>query len=237
MEFLTVEWFVRLLGVLGVDLILAGDNAVVIALAVRNLQGQNRRRAIVLGALGAVVLRLIFAAIVSYLLLIPFLQVAGGLLLFWIAWKLVKEDPGEEADVQAGETQWEAIRIIILADVVMSLDNVIALVGVSGGDLLLLATGIALTIPLVIFGSALLTSLLDRFPILVYAGAGLLVYIAVEMLFADAALHEYLEPYESFEWPIAITAAVVFAAIAWAWARRKGKAERTQERYQESREE
>jgi YjbE family integral membrane protein len=237
LEFLTVEWFVRLLGVLGVDLILAGDNAVVIALAVRNLQGQNRRRAIVLGALGAVVLRLIFAAIVSYLLLIPFLQVAGGLLLFWIAWKLVKEDPGEEADVQAGETQWEAIRIIILADVVMSLDNVIALVGVSGGDLLLLATGIALTIPLVIFGSALLTSLLDRFPILVYAGAGLLVYIAVEMLFADVALHEYLEPYESFEWPIAITAAVVFAAIAWAWARRKGKAERTQERYQESREE
>ena len=218
---MSVEWFARLLGVLGVDLILAGDNAVVIALAVRNLQGQNRRRAIILGALGAVVLRLIFAAIVSYLLLIPFLQVAGGLLLFWIAWKLIKEDPGEEAEVQAGESQWEAIRIIILADVVMSLDNVIALVGVSEGDLLLLATGIALTIPLVIFGSALLTSLLDRFPILVYAGAGLLVYIAVEMLFADVALHEYLEPYESFEWPITITTAVVFTAIAWAWARRK----------------
>jgi YjbE family integral membrane protein len=229
LEFLNAEWFARLLGVLGVDLILAGDNAVVIALAVRNLQGRNRRVAVILGALGAVVLRLIFAAIVSYLLLIPFLQVAGGLLLFWIAWKLIKEDPGEEAEVQAGESQWEAIRIIILADVVMSLDNVIALVGVSGGDLLLLATGIALTIPLVIFGSALLTSLLDRFPILVYAGAGLLVYIAVEMMFADAALHEYLEPYESFEWPIAITAAVVFAAIAWAWARRKGKVEQNQD--------
>ena len=234
---MTVEWFARLMGVLGVDLILAGDNAVVIALAVRNLQGRNRRVAVILGALGAVVLRLIFAAIVSYLLLIPFLQVAGGLLLFWIAWKLIKEDPGEETEVQAGESQWEAIRIIILADVVMSLDNVIALVGVSEGDLLLLTTGIALTIPLVIFGAALLTSLLDRFPILVYVGAGLLVYIAVEMLFADVALHEYLEPYESFEWPIAITAAVVFAAIAWAWARRKGKAERNQERYQESREE
>jgi len=234
---LTLEWFARLLGVLGVDLILAGDNAVVIALAVRNLQGQNRRRAIILGALGAVVLRLIFAAIVSYLLLIPFLQVAGGLLLFWIAWKLIKEEPGEEAEVQAGESQWEAIRIIILADVVMSLDNVIALVGVSGGDLLLLGTGIALTIPLVIFGSALLTSLLNRFPILVYAGAGLLVYVAVEMLFADVALHEYLEPYESFEWPIAITAAVVFAAIAWAWARRKEKAERTKEDTEKSREE
>ena len=225
---MSVEWFTRLLGVLGVDLILAGDNAVVIALAVRNLQGKNRRRAILLGALGAVVLRLIFAAIVSYLLLIPFLQVAGGLLLLWIAWKLVNEDHGEEEEVQAGESQWEAIRIIILADVVMSLDNVIALVGVSGGDLLLLATGIALTIPLVIFGAALLTSLLDRFPVLIYAGAGLLVYIAVEMFFGDVALHEYLEPYESFEWLVGIAATAVFLAIVWLWTRHRRKAARTE---------
>ena len=223
-----MEWFTRLLGVLGVDLILAGDNAVVIALAVRNLQGKNRRRAILLGALGAVVLRLIFAAIVSYLLLIPFLQVAGGLLLLWIAWKLVNEDHGEEEEVQAGESQWEAIRIIILADVVMSLDNVIALVGVSGGDLLLLAVGIALTIPLVIFGAALLTSLLDRFPVLIYAGAGLLVYIAVEMFFGDVFLHEYLEPYESFEWLVGIAATAVFLAIVWLWTRHRRKAARTE---------
>ena len=226
---MSVEWFTRLLGVLGVDLILAGDNAVVIALAVRNLQGKNRRRAILLGALGAVVLRLIFAAIVSYLLLIPFLQVAGGLLLLWIAWKLVNEDHGEEEEVQAGESQWEAIKIIILADVVMSLDNVIALVGVSGGDLLLLTTGIALTIPLVIFGAALLTSLLDRFPILIYAGAGLLVYIAVEMFFGDVALHEYLEPYESFEWLVGIAATAVFLVIVWLWTRRRRRAARTEE--------
>lgn len=226
---MSVEWFTRLLGVLGVDLILAGDNAVVIALAVRNLQGKNRRRAILLGALGAVVLRLIFAAIVSYLLLIPFLQVAGGLLLLWIAWKLVNEDHGEEEEVQAGESQWEAIRIIILADVVMSLDNVIALVGVSGGDLLLLAVGIALTIPLVIFGAALLTSLLDRFPVLIYAGAGLLVYIAVEMFFGDVALHEYLEPYESFEWLVGIAATAVFLAIVWLWTRRRRRAASTEE--------
>jgi YjbE family integral membrane protein len=230
LEFLSVEWFTRLLGVLGVDLILAGDNAVVIALAVRNLEGKNRRRAILLGALGAVVLRLIFAAIVSYLLLIPFLQVAGGLLLLWIAWKLVNEDHGgEEEEVQAGESQWEAIRIIILADVVMSLDNVIALVGVSGGDLLLLSTGIALTIPLVIFGAALLTSLLDRFPVLIYAGAGLLVYIAVEMFFGDVFLHEYLEPYESFEWLVGIAATAVFLAIVWLWTRRRRRAASTEE--------
>jgi YjbE family integral membrane protein len=229
MEFLNGEILARFLGVLGVDLLLAGDNAVVIAMAARNLEGSNRRKAIILGAGGAVVLRLIFAAIITYLLLIPFLQAAGGLLLLWIAWKLVNEDPNEEEKVQAGESTWEAVKIIILADVVMSLDNVIALVGVSGGNLLLLAAGIALTIPLVIFGSALLTSLLSRFPILVYAGAGLLVYIAVEMLFQDVFLHDYLEPLANIEWLIGVGTAAVFTAIAWLWMRRTRKAAQAEE--------
>ncbi len=229
MEFLNGEILARFLGVLGVDLLLAGDNAVVIAMAARNLEGSNRRKAIILGAGGAVVLRLIFAAIITYLLLIPFLQAAGGLLLLWIAWKLVNEDPNEEEKVQAGESTWEAVKIIILADAVMSLDNVIALVGVSGGNLLLLAAGIALTIPLVIFGSALLTSLLSRFPILVYAGAGLLVYIAVEMLFQDVFLHDYLEPLANVEWLIGLGTAAVFTAIAWLWMRRTRKAAQAEE--------
>ena len=228
-EFLNGEILARFLGVLGVDLLLAGDNAVVIAMAARNLEGSNRRKAIILGAGGAVVLRLIFAAIITYLLLIPFLQAAGGLLLLWIAWKLVNEDPNEVEKVQAGESTWEAVKIIILADVVMSLDNVIALVGVSGGNLLLLAAGIALTIPLVIFGSALLTSLLSRFPILVYAGAGLLVYIAVEMLFQDVFLHDYLEPLANIEWLIGVGTAAVFTAIAWLWMRRTRKAAQAEE--------
>ena len=228
-EFLNGEILARFLGVLGVDLLLDGDNAVVIAMAARNLEGSNRRKAIILGAGGAVVLRLIFAAIITYLLLIPFLQAAGGLLLLWIAWKLVNEDPNEEEKVQAGESTWEAVKIIILADVVMSLDNVIALVGVSGGNLLLLAAGIALTIPLVIFGSALLTSLLSRFPILVYAGAGLLVYIAVEMLFQDVFLYDYLEPLANVEWLIGVGTAAVFTAIAWLWMRRTRKAAQAEE--------
>jgi YjbE family integral membrane protein len=229
MEFLNGEILARFLGVLGVDLILAGDNAVVIAMAARNLESSNRRKAIILGSLGAVGLRLIFAAIITYLILIPFLQAAGGLLLLWIAWKLVNEDPNEEEKVQAGESTWEAVRIIIVADAVMSLDNVIALVGVSGGNLLLLATGIALTIPLVVFGSALLTSLLNRFPILVYAGAGLLVYIAVEMFFQDVFLHDYLEPLANIEWIIGLGTAAVFTAIAWLWARRAGEAAQAEE--------
>jgi YjbE family integral membrane protein len=241
-EFLNGEFFVGLFFVLVTNLILSGDNAVVIAMAARRLEGTQRRQAIIWGAAGAVALRLIFAAVVTYLLYIPFLQVVGGLLLVWIAWKLVHDDEGDEEDrVQAGESAWDAIRIIIIADAVMSLDNVIALVQAAriNGEVsfLLLGIGLATTIPLVVFGAALLTSLLDRFPVLVYLGAALLVYLAVEMLFADVALHEYLEPYESFELLLAVAAAAVFIAIAWAWAKRKGKADRIEKDIEKSREE
>lgn len=231
MDFLTGEWLGRLFGVLVVNLILSGDNAVVIAMAARTLEGANRKKAIVWGAAGAVVLRLIFAGVITLLLEVPLLQVVGGLLLVWIAWGLIHEDDGGDDDdkVKAGSSTWQAVRIIIVADAVMSLDNVIALVQAAriGGevDFWLLVIGLATTIPLVIFGAALLTSLLDRFPILVYAGAGLLVYLAVEMLFADKVLHPYLEHYESIEWIIGIVAAGIFVLAAWLWARRSSAPE------------
>jgi YjbE family integral membrane protein len=230
MEFMTGEWFGRLVEVLVVNLVLSGDNAVVIAMAARTLEGANRRRAIVLGAAGAVVLRLVFAGVITLLLEVPLLQVAGGLLLVWIAWGLIHDDGGDDEDkVKAGASIWHAVRIIIVADAVMSLDNVIALVQAAriGGevDFSLLVIGLATTIPLVIFGATLLTSLLDRFPILVYAGAGLLVYLAVEMLFEDKVLHPYLEHYQSIEWVIGLATAAVFLAIAWLWARRSSPTE------------
>ena len=230
MEFMTGEWFGRLFEVLIVNLILSGDNAVVIAMAARTLEGANRKKAIVLGAAGAVVLRLVFAGIITLLLEVPLLQVAGGLLLVWIAWGLVHEDDGDDGEkVKAGSNIWQAVRIIIVADAVMSLDNVIALVQAAriGGevDAVLLVIGLATTIPLVIFGAALLTSLLNRFPFLVYVGAGLLVYLAVEMLFADKVLHPYLEHYESFEWVIGIAAAGIFVAVAWLWTQRSSPTE------------
>ena len=130
MEFMTGEWFGRLFGVLVVNLILSGDNAVVIAMAARTLEGASRKKAIIWGAAGAVVLRLLFAGVITLLLEVPLLQVAGGLLLVWIAWGLVHEDDGgdDEEKVKAGSSTWQAVRIIILADAVMSLDNVIALV-------------------------------------------------------------------------------------------------------------
>ncbi len=226
MEFMSGEWLGGLVAVLVVNLILSGDNAVVIAMAARNLEGANRRRAIIWGAAGAVILRLFFAAIITFLLDIPFLQVVGGLLLIWIAWKLIADSEPEEGKIEAGQSAWDAIRIIIIADAVMSLDNVIALVQAAriGGEVSasLLVIGLATTVPLVVFGAALLTSLLNRFPILVYLGAALLVYLAVEMFFHDVFLHHYLEPYASIEWIIGIVAAALFAGVAWLWARRRG---------------
>jgi YjbE family integral membrane protein len=230
MEFMTGEWFGRLVGVLVVNLILSGDNAVVIAMAARTLEGANRKKAIVWGAAGAVVLRLVFAGVITLLLEVPLLQVAGGLLLVWIAWGLVHEDDDDDEEkVKAGSNTWQAVRIIIMADAVMSLDNVIALVQAAriGGEVAFgrLVIGLATTIPLVIFGAALLTSLLNRFPILVYAGAGLLIYLAVEMLFADKVTHPYLKHYHSIEWIIGLVAAGIFMLVAWLWARRSSSEE------------
>jgi YjbE family integral membrane protein len=222
-EFLSGELVARFLGVLAIDLILSGDNAVVIALAVRQLKGDKRRKAIILGATGAVLLRLFFAAIVTFLLQIPLLQAVGGVLLLWVAWKLVHDSPGgEEDEVQAGGNLWEAVRIIIIADVVMSLDNVVALVGVSGGNLALLVFGLALTIPLIIWGSTLLSALLDRWRWLVYVGAGILVYVAVEMLFEDRVVHGFIgDSLQSLETVIALAGTLIFVAFAWLWSRRE----------------
>ncbi|MGI9048289.1 MAG: TerC family protein [Rubrobacteraceae bacterium] len=222
-DFFSGEMLARLVGVLGVNLILSGDNAVVIALAAHRLEGANRRKAIIWGSVGAVVLRLIFAAVVAYLLAIPLLQVIGGVLLIYIAWNLVNTDP-DDSKIEAGNNTWEAVRIIILADAVMSLDNVIALVGVSGGNFVLLAIGLATTVPLVIFGSAMLSYLLDRFPIFVYGGAGLLVYVAVEMIFEDEILHRYLEGLDSVEWLIALGCSLLFVIVSWLFARRNVQA-------------
>ena len=227
MELFSGGMLAHLIEVFGINLILSGDNAVVIAMAVRSLEGTNRRRAIVWGAAGAIVLRLFFAAVVTFLLHIPLLQVVGGILLVWIAWQLVRDSGEDEEKVQAGQSTWEAIRIIIIADAVMSLDNVIALVQAArvGGEVsfLILGIGLITTIPLVVFGAALLTTLLNRFPVLVYLGAALLVYLAVEMFFADVVTHPYLEPLMDVEWAFGLAAAALFTAVAWLWSRKTGE--------------
>jgi YjbE family integral membrane protein len=226
-EFFSLELLGAFVGVLFIDLILSGDNAVVIALAVRRLQGNVRRRAIQLGVAAAIGLRVIFAFIVSLLVQLPFLQVIGGLLLLYVAWQLVQPEH-EEANVKAGSGLWQSIRIIAIADAVMSLDNVIALVAISRdsqGDprVWLVALGIALTIPIIIYGATILSNLMNRFPIIVYAGAALLVYVAVELMFDDklGAVQAVSEATEGYHRIIALAAAAIFTAIAYFVERRR----------------
>lgn len=226
----TVDWWLRLLQIIWVDIILAGDNAVVIAMACRALPPRTRRWGIILGAMVAILLRVIFAGIITTLLAIWGLKVAGGLALVYIAVELLlpQKGEGEGNTVAASDTLFRAIRTIAIADLVMSLDNVIAIAGVAQGDLVLLGLGLLISIPLVIGGATLITALLDRFPFLVMAGAGLLGWIAGHMIVTDAAVIAWIGPEMSamLDWPASIVGVIVVLAIGTWIKRRRLAAER-----------
>jgi YjbE family integral membrane protein len=184
---------VQILQIVWIDILLSGDNAVVIALACRQLPPHQRRIGVVLGAGAAVALRILFALVISYLMALPFLKVVGGLLLLWIAVKLVVGEDEDEKEIAASDKLWRAIWTIMIADAVMSLDNVIAISAASKGNVWLFVFGLALSIPLVIAGSTLVMAMIARFPIIVWAGAALLGWIAGEMLTGDVAVLNWLK--------------------------------------------
>jgi YjbE family integral membrane protein len=179
---------VALLKIIGINIVLSGDNAVVIALACRSLPPGQRSIGIALGAGAAIILRILFTVVVQSLLDVNFLKLAGGLLLFWIAVKLLLSEEADEDAVASGSNLWEAVRIVAIADVVMSLDNVLAIAAAAGGDHTLVIAGLLISIPLVVFGSTLIVGLLHRFPILVWAGAALLGWIAGELVAQEPVL-------------------------------------------------
>ena len=168
------------------------DTALVIALACRNLQKKHQKPAILIGSAGAIVLRIIFVLIVDQLLKIGYLKLVGGLLLLWIGVKLVQGEEEGEGGVKAAGSLWTAIRTIIIADAVMSLDNAIAIAAAAKGDTTLIVLGLIISIPLIIFGATLIMLLLNRFPIIVIAGGGLLGWIAGEVLATDPAYADQL---------------------------------------------
>lgn len=182
-----------ILKIIGINIVLSGDNAVVIALACRNLPPAQRRVGILLGAAAAVILRIIFTVLIAYILDVPWLKLAGGLLLFWIAIKLVKGEEADEDSVKAGGSLFEAVKIVAIADIVMSLDNVLAIAAAAGGQMWLIILGLIISIPLVVFGATLILSLLTRFPILVWAGAALLGWVAGELIATEPGLAPYME--------------------------------------------
>jgi YjbE family integral membrane protein len=185
-------FWISLLQIIWIDLLLSGDNAVVIALACRKLPPDQRKLGILLGAGAAVGLRIIFAFFITFLLGVPFLKVVGGLLLFWIAIKLATDEQEDHADVDAPSNLWGAVRTIAIADAVMSLDNVVAIAAAAKGHPELFIFGLLLTIPLIIAGSTLLSAVLQRFPILVWIGAALLGWIAGEMILGDVVVTQWL---------------------------------------------
>jgi YjbE family integral membrane protein len=181
-----------LLKIVAFDLILSGDNAVVIGMAANRLSEDNRRRAIVVGGAGAVILRVIFTALVAYLLDIPLLQAAGGLLLIWIAFRLARPHAPEEAHIRSADTLMAAIKTIILADAIMSLDNMLAVGAAAEGELWLLLFGLGLSIPILLFGSELISRLLSRYPILIWVGIFILLHTAIHMATGDSIVEKVI---------------------------------------------
>ncbi|MFN8661344.1 MAG: TerC family protein [Thermomicrobiales bacterium] len=177
-----------ILSIVVIDLVLSGDNAVVIGMAARNLSSENRRKAIILGGAGAIGLRILFTALATVLLGIQGLQAIGAILLIYIAFKLLRPHDDAHSNVHEADTLGEAVRTIILADVVMSLDNILAVGGAAHGHLGLLIFGLMLSIPIILFGSELVARLLGRFPGFLYVGVLVLVHSAVSMFFHDAII-------------------------------------------------
>jgi YjbE family integral membrane protein len=185
------EWWPALGQIMLLDLVLAGDNAVVIALACRALPPGKRMLGIILGAACAIVMRIVFTIGVTSLLQTPWLQLLGSIALFWIAVKLLT-DEGEAHDVESATSLWNAVRIVAIADLVMSLDNVIAIAAAANGNWSLIIIGLLVSIPLIVSGATLVTWLLSRLPILVWVGAALLGWIAGQMIVSDPGVLEVL---------------------------------------------
>lgn len=192
MEFIT-PYIVPVLQIVWIDLLLSGDNAIVIAMACRALPPHQRKVGMVLGAGTAIGLRIVFAVFITYLLGIPFLKVVGGLLLLWIGVKLALGEEEASHEVESSENLWRAVRTIAIADAVMSLDNVVAIAAAAGGNVWLFIFGLVLSIPLIIYGSTLLSTMIDRFPIIIWGGAALLGWIAGEMVVSDPFVMNWLK--------------------------------------------
>ena len=212
------EFWLRLAGIVLIDLTLAGDNALVIALAVRSLPPRQQFLGRMWGTAGAVGLRVAFIAVATWLLALPFVQLAGGLLLIWIATRLVLMNESGDHKVRRGTSLREAIWIIMLADAAMSLDNVLAVAAAAHGDFVLVTFGIALSLPLVVWGSGLLARLMTRWPAIIWLGGGVLGWVAGEMIVREV-LQRWLGEANGWSHAAPAIPALIIAALGW-WAQR-----------------
>jgi YjbE family integral membrane protein len=223
----SADFWIGLLKIIWINIVLSGDNAVVIALAARSLRPEEQRRAIFWGSGFAVFLRIGLTLVAVQLMAQPFLQIVGGLLLLWIGVQLLDEEAESDEDAQTHDNLIAAIRTILVADLVMSLDNVIGVAAAAKGNLVLLVLGLGISIPLVVFGSAFMIGLMTRWPIVVRLGAGLIGWVAGETLVSDVALQHLIGHLAWLHWLVpALCAALV---LSWPRIAAKFKPTDTQE--------
>ncbi len=215
MEFGSPQFWLAGIEIIVINILLSGDNAVVIALACRNLPPHQRRWGVVWGAGGAILLRIVLTFFAISLLDLPWLKIVGGLLLLWIGVKLIADDGGEGHQVAASNQLFSAVRTIVVADLVMSLDNVIGVAAAAKGSLVLLVFGLVVSIPLVIVGSQLIMKAIERFPMLVIAGGGLLGYVAGEMAVTDNAVSGWIEAHAHWlHWALPVGCILLVIGVA-----------------------
>ena len=219
----SAQFWVDVFKIIMIDLLLSGDNAVVIALACRNLPHGQRKQGIFYGVVGAIILRVVLTFFAVSLFSLPYLKLIGALLLIWIGIKLIQPEQEEhgEGNIKADTHLWGAVKTIIIADFVMSLDNVLGVAGAAHGNAMLLIFGLLVSIPLIAWSSQLVLKLIDRFPFIIYAGGALLGYVAGEMLVGDALFQRLLEAQHALHSLVpALCAILVLAAGKWLAARK-----------------
>ncbi|WP_263704371.1 TerC family protein [Bacillus thuringiensis] len=210
MDFLSAEYLSALLAIIIIDLVLAGDNAIVIGLAARRLPKDQQKKVIIWGTIGAIAIRALATLIVVWLLKIPGLLLIGGVLLIWIAYKLIAE--GKDHDIKAEEGFLSAIKTIIIADALMGIDNVLAVAGAAHGNFSLVIIGLLVSIPVVVWGSTLILKWVDRYPIIITIGAAVLAYTAAKMIVDEKWVAAFFESNPLIKWAfiIIIIVGVVF---------------------------
>jgi YjbE family integral membrane protein len=220
MELIGSDFLSGLLAIILLDLVLAGDNAIVIAMAASRLPGALQKKAVFWGTFGAVAVRFLLIAAVLYLLKLPGLMLAGGLLLLPIAWKLLHHH-GNDPDIGAADTFWSALRTIIVADALLGMDNVLAIAGVSKGQLLLVIIGLLVSVPLVVWGSTLILKLINRFPIIMYIGAGAIAFTAGRMIAHDRWLTGWFDAHTGVTYVLDVALVIGICGGGWLMNRRR----------------
>lgn len=225
MELFSVPWWSALLAIILIDLVLAGDNAIVIALAARKLPPQLQKKAIIWGTVGAIVVRSLMTFAVVWLLKIPGLMLVGGLGLFWIAYKLIAGDGDGDHDDVAASTFWGAMKTIVVADALMGIDNVLGVAGAANGSFELVALGLLISIPIVVFGSQVVLKMVERWPVIIVLGGAVLAFTAAQMVVNEPLLDAFFDGdtwiHDAARWSVHVVFIAAIAVMSWWQSRRQ----------------